>query len=270
MTKFLLSVGQPGQQKRIRHYRFSGIVHKLQLNISHMKPIIEKTVHSLRFLADPKHLVFSKTMANTSLEILGIITPDLKIILKQFQQQTNENTNREKIDLAIDLVKTDILELGQMAYLYLGEDKQLLSALTKSDLKQLNHHLDNWATVDAFGVYVHGKVWQLGTLKIGDIEQLACHEDVWQRRLALVSTIPLNRKSTKKDANPESTLQICSLLIDDHHDMIVKAMSWALRELGKREPDIVRKYIKTHEIRLHKRILREVNTKLDYGTKTIK
>lgn len=235
-----------------------------------MQAIIETTLIELRKLVDPKHLAFSKIMAPTNYETLGVRTPDLKIILKQFEHQTANNTCREKIELAIELVKTDLLEVGQMAYMYLRDDKKLLSALTQSDLKLLNHNLDNWASVDAFGVYVHGKAWLFGTLEISHIEVLAHHENVWQRRLALVSTIPLNRKDTKKKADPVSTLQICSLLLDDHHDMIVKAMSWALRELGKREPDIVRQYIKTHETRLHKRILREVGTKLDYGTKTIK
>ena len=235
-----------------------------------MKPIIEKTVEELRFLVDYDHIAFTQVMVTSNLEILGVKASELRIVLKQFRKETTMYSARDKIKLAIALVKTNILELGQMAYLYLGEDKKLLPALTKSDLKQLNHQLDNWATVDAFGVYIYGKAWLLGILKNSDIEKLTSHENVWQRRLALVSTIPLNRKSNGKEADAVRTLSICSLLINDHQDMIVKAMSWALRELAKREPEIVRQYVNENQAQLHKRIIREVTTKLDYGVKTIK
>lgn len=232
-----------------------------------MKPIIENTIRDIRLLTDQNHLAFSKIMVPTGMETLGVKAPALRLLLKKLNLNTTDFSVREKIDLAIDLLRTNILELGQMAYLYLGENKNLLQSLTKSDLNQLNHQLDNWATVDAFGVYVHGKAWQLGILEFEDIEKLTRHTDFWQRRLAIVSTIPLNRKNTKQQANFESTLRICSLLIDDHHDMIVKALSWALRELGKREPEIVRNYIEIHNNVLHKRIIREVNNKLTFGKK---
>lgn len=52
--------------------------------------------------------------------------------------------------------------------------------------------------------------------------------------------------------------------------MVVKALSWALRELSKQEPDVVRDYIEKHRNVLHKRVLREVNNKLQFGLKNIK
>ena len=63
------------------------------------------------------------------------------------------------------------------------------------------------------------------------------------------------------------TLGVCRLLVDDHDDMVVKAMSWALRELVVHDPDGVRGFLSTYEDRLAARVKREVNNKLTTGLK---
>ena len=49
--------------------------------------------------------------------------------------------------------------------------------------------------------------------------------------------------------------------------MIQKALSWALRELSKRDRDAVYSFMERYEKRRASRVLREVNHKLDFGTK---
>lgn len=58
---------------------------------------------------------------------------------------------------------------------------------------------------------------------------------VWRRAVS-VSTVPLNMKSRGGIGDPQRTLAVCDLLIADRDDMVVKALSWALRELAEREP----------------------------------
>jgi 3-methyladenine DNA glycosylase AlkD len=55
--------------------------------------------------------------------------------------------------------------------------------------------------------------------------------------------------------------------LGDRDDMVVKAMSWALRELAKREPEIAARFVRTHEDRLASRVRREVRNKLATGLK---
>ena len=50
--------------------------------------------------------------------------------------------------------------------------------------------------------------------------------------------------------------------------MVVKAMSWALRELAKRDPSAVRAFLDTHNERIHARVRREVTNKLATGRKS--
>lgn len=42
------------------------------------------------------------------------------------------------------------------------------------------------------------------------------------------------------------TLNVCRLLVNDKDDMVVKAMSWALRELIPHDVNAVREFIKKH------------------------
>ncbi len=64
------------------------------------------------------------------------------------------------------------------------------------------------------------------------------------------------------------TVAICRLLVEDRDDMVVKAMSWALREPGKREPAAAEEFLRKYGPRLAPRVRREVARKLITGTKS--
>jgi 3-methyladenine DNA glycosylase AlkD len=68
----------------------------------------------------------------------------------------------------------------------------------------------------------------------------------------------------------DRTLEVCRLLVSDRNDMVVKALSWALRALAQREPEAVRRFLKEHAFSLAPRVLREVNNKLKTGLKNPK
>jgi len=52
--------------------------------------------------------------------------------------------------------------------------------------------------------------------------------------------------------------------------MVVKALSWALRELSKRDPTSVAAFLREHEMRLASRVRREVKTRLETGRKIMR
>jgi len=60
------------------------------------------------------------------------------------------------------------------------------------------------------------------------------------------------------------------MLVDDRDDMVVKALSWALRELAKRDEFSVWDFLAEHDAQLAPRILREVRNKLNTGLKNPK
>ncbi len=79
--------------------------------------------------------------------------------------------------------------------------------------------------------------------------------------------MPLNVRSRGGRGDVPRTLAVCRLLLDDRDDMVVKAMSWALRELVVHDPDAVRAFLSETEGRLAARAGREVRNKLTTGLK---
>jgi 3-methyladenine DNA glycosylase AlkD len=121
--------------------------------------------------------------------------------------------------------------------------------------------------VDLFGCTVAGQAWREGILSDATVLQWARSADRWRRRLALVATVPLNSRARGGTGDAARTLKVCQTLVDDRDDMVVKALSWALRELVKRDPKAVITFLNRFGARVAARVRREVRSKLKTGLK---
>jgi len=155
-----------------------------------------------------------------------------------------------------------------IAWELLASRRDAFKLLSDKEVEKMARGLNDWGSVDLFGVTVLGQAWREGLVSDHKIHSWAKSNDRWRRRLALVATVPLNLKSRGGKGDWDRTLQVCTMLLDDRDDMVVKAMSWALRELAKREPQIIAEFVDLHADRLAARVKREVNTKLRTGRKT--
>jgi 3-methyladenine DNA glycosylase AlkD len=144
-----------------------------------------------------------------------------------------------------------------------------MRTLDASDLRQLGEGMDSWDDVDVFACFLSGPVWRVGQLTDAEIRRWARSPDRWWRRAAVVSTVPLNNRARGGSGDPKRTLAICQLLLADRDPMVVKALSWALRELAKRDPTAVRQFITTHGTKVPALVRREVRSKLETGLKSI-
>jgi 3-methyladenine DNA glycosylase AlkD len=142
-----------------------------------------------------------------------------------------------------------------------------LGGLAVEDVERLGQGMGDWGAVDAFGSYVSGPAWRLGRLPDAVVHRWAASPDRWWRRAALVSTVPLNLRSRGGTGDPGRTLDICGRLAADRDDMVVKALSWALRELVYWDPGAVRGFLEGHGDELAPRVRREVRSKLETGRK---
>jgi 3-methyladenine DNA glycosylase AlkD len=141
------------------------------------------------------------------------------------------------------------------------------STLRAREVESLARDLDSWGAVDAFACFVAGPAWRAGILSDASIARWSRSSDRWLRRAALVSTVPLNARSRGGDGDARRTLAVCARLVADRDDMVVKALSWALRALSKPDPRSVRKFLAEHRHELARRVVREVETKLATGVK---
>lgn len=220
--------------------------------------------------ADQNRKIMAFTNHPTSMEVFGLKVPNQRIVIEEWRKKLDYFTAHQWIELSIALVNEQILECQQVAFEFMWKTKNALAKLNKNQISELGKTLDNWVSVDMYCLCITGYCWRNGILSNSDIENWANDNDRWLKRCALVSTVPLNLRSRGGKGDTTRTLKICSMLINDHDDMVVKAMSWALRELSKSDREAVRFFVEEFKEDLHGRIKREVNTKLTTGKKNFK
>ena len=154
------------------------------------------------------------------------------------------------------------------AYELIRFHRRAFMALDEALVDSFAVGLDSWDSVDAFARTLSGPAWAQGLIGDELIHRWARSRDLWLRRAALVSTVALNRPADGGRIDAPRTLAICERLVDDREDMVVKALSWALRELGRRDPRPVTAFLVVHDDRVAPRVRREVAHKLRTGLKT--
>lgn len=199
------------------------------------------------------------------MERLGLNVAECRAVSDAALARIRSWPGRETIRLAIALVDTRVFDARQVAYDLLWRHRGAIEALQPADLGLLGRGMDNWASVDAFSCEVSGPAWRLGRIDDPRVHRWARSPDRWWRRAALVSTVPLNLKSRGGAGDTPRTLAVCEILVDDQDDMVEKALSWALRELAKRDRPAVTHFLDRFRARVMPRVAREVSSKLETG-----
>ncbi len=110
-------------------------------------------------------------------------------------------------------------------------------------------YINNWDLVDATAPHIIGTY--LLTRSRRPLYRLAKSSSLWERRMAMVSTLAFIRQDDVVD-----TLAIADLLLQDKHDLIHKAVGWMLREVGKRSPAALLFFLDQHAAHMPRTTLR--------------
>jgi 3-methyladenine DNA glycosylase AlkD len=109
--------------------------------------------------------------------------------------------------------------------------------------------INNWDLVDASAPYILGD--HLITRSRRPLYRLAKSKSVWERRMAIVATLMLIRHGETAD-----TFLIAEKLLADPHDLIHKAVGWALREAGKISQSNLLSFLERHYASIPRTTLR--------------
>ena len=99
--------------------------------------------------------------------------------------------------------------------------------------------INNWDLVDISAPQIVGAYLERGDR--GRLYELAVSRSLWERRIAIISTLHFIRLNDLTD-----TLQISQLLLSDQEDLIHKAAGWMLREAGKRDASALKAFLEHH------------------------
>lgn len=222
-------------------------------------------VAELRACSDRVRQLATANYSPSAQENLGVYAQDLRRIVRNWRGPLKPESATTILALAIAIIDHNTIEGRQAAYEIIAAHQATFTALRKGHIEELGKGIDNWASVDGFGCWITGPCWRLGQIKDADIHRWARSKDPWWRRLALVSTVPLNTPSKGGEGDSLRTLHVCSMLVRDEHIMVHKALSWALRALTRWDKPSVRRFLADNSVPAL--VIREVTRKLKTGRK---
>jgi 3-methyladenine DNA glycosylase AlkD len=116
--------------------------------------------------------------------------------------------------------------------------------------------INNWDLVDLSAPKIVGDY--LFNKDTSILFKLAKSDNLWERRIAILSTFKFIRNNDFEDA-----LSISELLLHDKHDLIHKAVGWMLREIGKRDQEIEERFLSKYYMHMPRTMLRYAIEKFD-------
>ncbi len=196
--------------------------------------------HSLRFFKTDKGEYGHGDL------FLGVRAPQIRLIAKKH------------IDISIADMKT-LIQSKYHEERFLGliiivnkyaktKDKKNRNQLYKIYVSSFKY-INNWNLVDVTCPHVTGK--HLIDKDRTILYKWAKSEDLWTKRIAMVSTFSFIRKNDLED-----TFKIAEILLQDKHDLIHKAVGWMLREAGKRDIKKEEAFLKKHYKTMPRTMLR--------------
>ena len=120
--------------------------------------------------------------------------------------------------------------------------------------------VNNWDLVDSSAPTIVGG--HLTARNRSLLRTLARSESVWERRIAILATLPLISRGEFAD-----TFRIADLLLEDEHDLIHKAAGWMIREVGKRDRVAAAAFLRSRYERMPRTMLRYAIEKLPEPTR---
>ena len=166
---------------------------------------------------------------------IGLRVPQLRSLASRFEDL--------EIDDAVKLLRSRIHEERLLALLILVHAYRMGNDLSKKETFALylenTYFINNWDLVDSsaeqiVGAHVFGKSTRI-------LHRLARSTSLWERRISIMATFHFIRRGYF-----DETIAIIKLLLKDREDLIHKAAGWMLREIGKRNIQAEKAFLKEH------------------------
>jgi 3-methyladenine DNA glycosylase AlkD len=176
---------------------------------------------------------------------LGISVPVLRGLARELKDLPRAEVTRL---LRAPWHEARLLALLILVRRHARGDNRERDAIHRLYLRNLRH-VNNWDLVDTSAPQLVGAHLPRGRRAL--LRQLARSPRLWERRTAILATLPYIRAGRFAD-----TLAIARLLRNDPHDLIHKAVGWMLREVGNRDRAVLERFLDVHAARMPRMMLR--------------
>lgn len=183
---------------------------------------------------------------------LGIPVPEQRKVAKKY------------VDLSLDnlqeLLNTKIHEYRFTALVILISKYRKAEEMGKKEIFDFylknTENVNNWDLVDLSAPRIIGDY--LLNKERSILYKLAKSNNLWKKRISILSTFAFIDNNDFEDA-----LRISKLLLNDEHDLIHKAVGWALREIGKKNQNVEEQFLSKHYLHMPRTMLRYAIEKFD-------
>lgn len=202
-----------------------------------LKKELEKLGHPDKALSSSRFFKTGKGQYGEGDKFLGITVPEQRKVAKKYRDLP--------LGVVGELLAGEYHEHRLTGLLILTYKFEKAGEAERKEIYDfyLHHkqYVNNWDLVDSSAHQIVGAY--LIDKKRDILFDLARSENLWDRRIAMVGSYAFIRENDFADA-----LKIAEILVHDQHDLIHKAVGWMLREIGKRDAEAERGFLrKYHE-----------------------
>ncbi|MDO8537704.1 MAG: DNA alkylation repair protein [archaeon] len=172
----------------------------------------------------------------------GVRSKQVDIIGKTFFAQKKNEWNFEQfLELAEELYKTGIMENSSLATLFIEKNKKFFEKKHFKTFEAIiEKYLDNWGQIDGFCTHPMAEFLKKFPEFSNKVVAWHSSKNLWKRRAACVSFIPIARKSKQFD---KEIFKIAELLRKDKEDLVQKGAGWLLKEKSNKNKKMVIQYL---------------------------
>jgi 3-methyladenine DNA glycosylase AlkD len=225
---------------------------KLVRRLSPASQTAKEVQDRLRLLADPTRAANLTRLFKTARgqygegdQFLGVRVPEQRKVARQFHNLSLHEVT-ELLQSPIHEDRFTALEI--LVAKYESGDATEQECVFRIYL-QYTHCINNWDLVDTSARYIIGEHLHQRPRKL--LYRLAKSNNLWERRIAIVSTHAWTTQGDTEDA-----YAIAQLLLDDKYPLIHKAVGWTLREAGRHSTQKLLRFLEKHYARLPRTALR--------------
>ena len=186
---------------------------------------------------------------------LGISVPNQRLVAKEFYEKVTLN-DIENL-LSFNIHEYRLTALLMLVFKYEKTKGQLSRQEIIDFYMSQTKHINNWDLVDTSCYKILGH-YCFHQKREDVLFDLAKSDDLWEKRIAIVSTNYYIRKKVL-DIVPEIVL----MNLNYPHDLMHKVNGWMLREMGKKDDEKLIQFLDQYTLQMPRTTLRYALEKLD-------
>lgn len=221
-----------------------------------------QVLEALQFLSNPEKAAFLPYFFKTGKgeyaegdKFIGVMVPEVRKIVKEYWKDAS-------LDDIQEILKSEFHEMRLAALLMLvskfektkdnAEQEKIIAFYLQN-----TSYVNNWDLVDQSCYKILGRYCYENQLP-DILRKLASSDDMWEKRIAVVGTMYHVKKG-----DFGLTLELVLQNLQHPHDLMHKANGWLLREIGKKNEEVLLAFLSEHYPKMPRTSLRYAIEKLE-------